>query len=458
MIMFATSARRFGLLVVLVSYCGLAMGHEEAGDTPKLAARPGSVVAHWRLVSSDTNSDAGESVIKDLTGNGHDGRLFGGQSSRSVTFPMKGAPLSFDGGRKRVFIPDDPAFHLTESLTIEAYIAVDRYPSAASLAQIVFRGDDRPGHDPWFLAITRAGKLKFLIANENNVASVLQSPDPIPMGPLVHVAATIDHRSGRQSLLINHKLVATTTTKIRPAGRLSGNRPGIGIGNWAVFSHQAFAGTIHGVRISSRALTASQLQIATATPASDTAVKPTASITVVGGVRLYHSIRLDRLTRGATVSIGQGDHQFVDVRPPLLDLYYTNRHPYQGATRFLIEKSQTVHAAFYGQSWGQGGNGSGNWRHEINSPEQLEAMGWKRSGQLRVEHSDPKLEEQPAWIVYSRYCRQGESFTLRNHKYQAPILIWGHTEGAKRPTTQPAVLGFDGGSALGGFGPGIGTK
>ena len=152
--MFASSGRRFRLLVVLISLSGVAYGETEIENVANLDGLKGSVVAHWGLVSSDPKSDADDTVIKDLTGNGHDGRLLGGRAFRGVTVPMKGAPLALDGGHRRVFIPDDPAFHLTESLTIEAYIAVDRYPTASSLAQIVFRGDNRPGRDPWFLAIT----------------------------------------------------------------------------------------------------------------------------------------------------------------------------------------------------------------------------------------------------------------------------------------------------------------
>jgi hypothetical protein len=112
-----------------------------------------------------------------------------------------------------------------------------------------------------------------------------------------------------------------------------------------------------------------------------------------------------------------------------------------------------VYAAFYGQSWGEGGNGL-EWKHEINSPEQLQAMGWQKTGRLRVRHSNPKFEEHPAWTVYSRYCRQGETFTLRNHKYVAPILIWGDAEKTVSRATPNATPVFSG-SSIGGFGPAL---
>ncbi len=49
---------------------------------------------------------------------------------------------------QRVFVPDDELFQLTGSLTLAACVEVDRYPGFAS--QIVFRGDERGGFDPWF--------------------------------------------------------------------------------------------------------------------------------------------------------------------------------------------------------------------------------------------------------------------------------------------------------------------
>ncbi len=35
-------------------------------------------------------------------------------------------------GDDRAFVPDDKSFHLAKSLTLEAYVRIDRYPSAAA--------------------------------------------------------------------------------------------------------------------------------------------------------------------------------------------------------------------------------------------------------------------------------------------------------------------------------------
>ena len=51
--MFASSGRRFHLLVVLISLSGVAYGETEIEDVANLDGLKGSVVAHWGLVSSD---------------------------------------------------------------------------------------------------------------------------------------------------------------------------------------------------------------------------------------------------------------------------------------------------------------------------------------------------------------------------------------------------------------------
>ena len=79
----------------------------------------------------------------------------------------------------------------------------------------------------------------------------------------------------------------------------------------------------------------------------------------------------------------------------------------------------------YGADWGGGGNPSGNWQEELVTRQQLQQQGWQEITLLPVKHSNPEYPEPPQWIVFKRHCQPGESFAIRNHKYQAPILIWG---------------------------------
>ena len=50
------------------------------------------------------------------------------------------------------------------------------------------------------------------------------------------------------------------------------------------------------------------------------------------------------------------------------------------------------------------------------------AAGWRESGTLTGRHSQQAIS-WGAWPLYTRDCKAGESFVLRNHKYQAPIVF-----------------------------------
>ncbi len=215
------------------------------------------IVAHWRFQEGAAGGTS--QSIKDSSGNDRHGRAIGGPKYCPMELPESNLALGFDGGDDRVFIPDDDLFHLTESFTIEAYIQVDRYArETVGMSHIVFRGDNRLGLDPWYLAITASGQLKFLVADAQNKASVALSPKPLPLGQLLHVAATLDHRTGCQALFVNGKRVATVESRICAFGPLDGRRPGVGIGNRQTHSNQAFRGVIDEVRISAEALNPAQ--------------------------------------------------------------------------------------------------------------------------------------------------------------------------------------------------------
>jgi hypothetical protein len=218
------------------------------------------VIADWRFQKGTNGSVAGPSLlIEDSSGHDRHGRAVGGPKYRSVALRKSNLGLVFDGVDDRVRIPDNAIFHLTKSLTIEAYIEIDNYPTSdAELGHIVFRGDDRAGFDPWFLAIMESGQLRFGVADALNNGKVVLSPEPLPTGKLLHVAATLDDETGKQSVYINGTRVASTKTKVRGCGSLGGFNPGIGIGNRYMHSNQAFRGTIAEVRISNEALEPSQ--------------------------------------------------------------------------------------------------------------------------------------------------------------------------------------------------------
>lgn len=220
----------------------------------------GDVVAHWRFQHAVDGDWAHPShLIKDSSGKDRHGHAVGKPRYHAVAPGSSDIALAFSGADDRILIPDHSLFHLTKSLTLEASIKIERYPtSSAKLGHIVFRGDDRAGFDPWHLAITASGQVEFLIADALNNGSVLHSPEPLPIGEFLHIAATLDDTSGQQALFVNGVKVASVKTNLRAFGPLGGDNPGIGIANRQTPSDAGFRGSITEVRISSEALAPDQ--------------------------------------------------------------------------------------------------------------------------------------------------------------------------------------------------------
>ncbi len=172
-----------------------------------------------------------------------------------------GSAFSFDpenlpyGTYSGVQIADQPAYALTNSLTIEGWVRPrgDGY-------MIFFRGDHRPGTDPYFISMNGNHDLVFYIGDENgnstNVTAYLN------YNAWTHVAATLDGSSGTMRLYTNGMLAAQTTTAVLPFGALqAGQSPGIGIGNLNDGGNNfPFWGDIDDITLFSRALSASEIQ------------------------------------------------------------------------------------------------------------------------------------------------------------------------------------------------------
>src|SRR5262249_32208005 len=139
-----------------------------------------------------------------------------------------GQAFHFAGGTQVVTIPDAENLKITASLTIESWLNIDAFPQPGRLGIIFFRGDDRPGFDPYYLTTTPNGTIQFQL--DSGVQQVRLEPR-VPAGHYIHVAATLDDATGKMSLFINGKQAATLITAVRPLGDLTGPNPGIGLGN-----------------------------------------------------------------------------------------------------------------------------------------------------------------------------------------------------------------------------------
>jgi len=150
-----------------------------------------------------------------------------------------------------VQIPDRPEYALTRSLSIEGWIR----PRGHSAYVIFFRGDHRPGLDPYGLAMDGEQNLSFGISDGDNAHNI-SVKTPVDLGAWIHVAGVLDDDAGTLSLYTNGVLAAQITTTFRPFGSLQPNEsPGIGIGNVNDGGNNfPFAGEIDEMALYNRAL------------------------------------------------------------------------------------------------------------------------------------------------------------------------------------------------------------
>ena len=154
-----------------------------------------------------------------------------------------------------VQIADQPAYALTNSLTIEGWVRPrgDGY-------LIFFRGDHRPGLDPYFLGMQGNNLCTFVITDQNGNSASVQTP--LIYNQWTHLAATLDGSTGIVSIYTNSVLAGQTNTTIRPFGALDPTQsPGIGIGNVNDGGNNfPFLGDIDEIALYSRALSLSEIQ------------------------------------------------------------------------------------------------------------------------------------------------------------------------------------------------------
>jgi len=229
-------------LVLLAALAAVTLPTQAASCTPP----PAGIIGWWK--------GDGNAVDSVATNNGV-------AVNNSYTNGVAGQAFSFDpenlswGTYSGIQIADQPAYALTNSLTIEAWVR-----PRGNGYYIFFRGDNRPGLDPYGLAMQGNNTVLFTITDANgNGASVGTT---IAYNTWTHLAATLDGSTGTMNIYTNGVLAAQTVTTVRPFGALSaGNSPGIGIGNLNDgFNNFPFIGDIDELALYNRALTATEVQ------------------------------------------------------------------------------------------------------------------------------------------------------------------------------------------------------
>jgi hypothetical protein len=207
---------------------------------------PSGLVGWWKADGNALDSVAGNNgVLQNVS-------FTPGEVGQTFAFDPENLP---NGTYSGVQIADQPAYVLTNSLTIEAWVR----PRGDSYV-IFFRGDNRPGLDPYVLSMQANNIILFGISDESGNYAAVQTP--LIYNQWWHIAATLDGGSGTLSLFTNGVLAAQSNTTVRPFGALlAGDSPGIGIGNVNDGGNNfPFIGDIDELSLYNRALSSAEIQ------------------------------------------------------------------------------------------------------------------------------------------------------------------------------------------------------
>ena len=205
------------------------------GLTGRVYSAEEGLVAYWPM-------DEGKgSVIRDKSGNGNDGKLFG-----ATWVEDKGdKALSFDGINDYVDCGNNTSVNIADALTIEFWIKPDIQPKVNT--RIVSKGDTGMGKPEGYqyMVYLRSRKINFHLSNGNKIKDIAAS---VTIGAMQHIVLTWDGNT--MKIFVNGEKKAT--------GKLVGplnsndNDRGLYIGSSKGGSY--FKGVLNEVRIYNRAL------------------------------------------------------------------------------------------------------------------------------------------------------------------------------------------------------------
>ena len=158
-------------------------------------------------------------------------------------------------------------------MTIDGWIYPRQYGGI-----IFFRGDDRPGLDPWQIDLRTPGFVGFQITDSQN--RIVRIEAPIQLNEWQHIAATFGTQ-GNLKLFVNGEPAAETNTTIRPLGDLEPTQnPALGIGNIGGTAYnEPFHGMIDEMVLYSRALNPRQVRAIYQAGSTGDAASPAGGLT-----------------------------------------------------------------------------------------------------------------------------------------------------------------------------------
>lgn len=163
----------------------------------------------------------------------------------------QGYVYDFDGARGGLHFEDLGELKITGSMTVAVWIHPRSYVNDGPGAQILFRGDDRNGHDPYTLVVHHDGTIHFGIQNEKDRGASVGAELPLNMWS--QIVAHWDARASQLKMWLNGDLISTTRTSRAPFAELDNAwAPGVSVGNVQNDSgphNQPFNGMLHDLRL-----------------------------------------------------------------------------------------------------------------------------------------------------------------------------------------------------------------
>jgi hypothetical protein len=218
---------------------------------------PGRLEADWKL---DESSGL---VAEDSSGHGLDGR-FNQEPNRADS--VNGRTVLFDGAKDFVDFGSPTALRLAGSITISARIRSTSYP--VDDAAIVSSHNGNSGYQLDTTVDTGRRTIGFKIVNECGSFAARYGATPLEVGIWYQVAGVYDSKARTLDVYLNGELdngliVGSVT------GAQHSSRSRVYIGRRSDNTGFEFAGSIHDVRIYSRALKSSEIVSDTSGNAAD---------------------------------------------------------------------------------------------------------------------------------------------------------------------------------------------
>jgi len=172
-----------------------------------------------------------------------------------------GIAYNFAGAKSGMLLGDNPAFKLNGDMTVSTWLYPRSYAPNGAQSEILFRGDDRNGYDPYCLVITADGTIRFVVENDRSEGMGVVAE--LPLERWTHVTASINSQTGEMEMWLNGVEVAYAHTTKRPfIDLIPAFTPGVGVGNVQNDKgphNQPFNGLIADLRLYSKVLPPSEV-------------------------------------------------------------------------------------------------------------------------------------------------------------------------------------------------------